>query len=230
MLTYLLTNIFTILVPFSYSFERKIAYYRSWKYLFPAIFITGTFFIIWDIIFTDIGIWSFNPSYLTGIYLFNLPIEEWLFFLTVPYSCVFIYEAMNYYIKKDYLQPYAQHITYILAFLLLILAVLNHDKLYTFINFTFSALFLLAHIFIFKTKHLGRFYLAYLVHLIPFFLVNGLLTSLPVVLYNPTENLGVRIGSIPVEDSIYSMLLLLMNISIYEYLKTRKTKTMRDNK
>jgi lycopene cyclase domain-containing protein len=72
---------------------------------------------------------------------------------------------------------------------------------------------------------LGRFYLGYVVSLIPFLMVNGLLTGSfleePIVWYNDAENLGLRIGTIPVEDSVYMLLLLMMNTTIYEWLKAK---------
>jgi lycopene cyclase domain-containing protein len=224
MYTYLLLNVFTIAGPLAYSFEKKIGYFRKWKYLFPAIAITGAFFLLWDVIFTHLGIWAFNPRFLTGYYLLNLPIEEWLFFVTVPFACVFIYESMNHFVRKDILGPYASSITVALVMLSLLIAILNIDKMYTTINFFLAALFLTAHYLLFGNRYLGRFYVAYLVHLIPFFVVNGILTSLPVVTYNDAENLGIRMGTIPIEDSIYSMSLLLLNITIYEYLKLRWVK------
>ena len=63
----------------------------------------------------------------------------------------------------------------------------------------------------------------YVVHLVPFLLVNGVLTYLPIVWYNNSYNLGRRIVSIPVEDTMYSMLMLLLTISVYEGLRQRKT-------
>ena len=72
---------------------------------------------------------------------------------------------------------------------------------------------------------MGKFYRFYLWHLIPFFIVNGILTGTgingEVVWYNNAENLGIRLGTIPVEDSLYSLSLMLMNISIFEWLKGR---------
>ena len=56
--------------------------------------------------------------------------------------------------------------------------------------------------------------------IIPFLIVNGFLTAIPVVLYNDAENLGVRIYSIPFEDTFYGMLLVLMNIVLYEKLRS----------
>ncbi|WP_114778682.1 lycopene cyclase domain-containing protein [Botryobacter ruber] len=221
MYIYLYLNIFTFIFPLLLSFDKKVAFYKSWPWLWPAIGVNATLFIVWDVLFTRAGIWGFNPEYLTGIYLFNLPLEEVLFFITVPYACVFIYAVLNAYINRDLLQPYAKPLAVTLVVILALLAVLNLGRMYTSITFALLAAMLLVHVWVFGTRVLGRFFLAYLVHLVPFLLVNGVLTYLPVVWYNNEHNLGLRIVSIPVEDTMYSMLMLLLTISVYEGLKQR---------
>ncbi|MFD2034469.1 lycopene cyclase domain-containing protein [Belliella marina] len=223
---YLLLNIFTISFPLLRSFEHKIQYAKNWYALFPAILITGIFFLVWDHWFTVIGVWSFNPRYVVGVYFFEMPLEEWLFFLTVPFACVFIYEVLNYFVRKDVFAPVVKALTLSLITLFLIIGLFNLDKLYTSVNFLVAATTLSAHYFFFKGKYLGRFYLTYLVSLIPFLIVNGILTGSfidePVVSYDNAQILAIRIFTIPIEDTVYSMTLLLMNISIYEMIKIRK--------
>jgi lycopene cyclase domain-containing protein len=224
---YLAINLFTISFPLVRSFEPKIRYSTKWYALFPAIFFTGAFFLIWDHWFTVMGVWEFNPDYLVGIYFFQLPLEEWLFFLTVPFSCIFIYEVLIYFFPKDIFLPFGKPFVYIMVPFLLGFAVWHLDKWYTSVNFFVGAIALLVHFLVFNDKYLGRFLFAYFVHLIPFFLCNGVLTGglteEPVVIYNNAENLGIRIWTVPIEDSIYSMTLLLMNVSIFESIRSRKT-------
>lgn len=225
MYTYLLLNIGTIIFPFLLSFDKKVSYFRSWSALFPAIIVVGAIFLLWDEWFTEMGVWGFNPDYLVGIYGGKLPLEEWLFFLTVPYACVFIYACLNSYIKKDIFAKVARPVFMVLLIVLPILGTLFFDRIYTAVTFFFLAAWIAMNLFVWKPKWLGRFLLAYLVCQIPFLFVNGVLTSLPVVWYNNGENLAIRLGTIPVEDTMYNMLLLLMNVNIYEWLLARRNKT-----
>ena len=224
--TYLLIDLGTISIPLLCSFEHRIRFYKKWPGLFLGITITAVIFILWDIAFTSMGVWGFNPRYLTGINVVNLPIEEWLFFFAIPYACMFIYESMNWIIKRDLLGKVANKIGLALAAVLLIIGLLNLDKWYTAVTFISTSAFLATLILYLKPTYLGRFFVGYGISLIPFFVVNGLLTGswIPdqVVWYNDAENLGIRMGTIPVEDSMYMLLMLLMTTSIYESWKSRK--------
>ena len=101
--TYLLLNIFTISIPFIFSFHKKLNFYKTWIALFPAVIITAAVFIIWDIWFTNMGVWGFNPAYLIGVDIVNLPLEEWLFFFCIPYAIVFTYASIKKLVKSDIL-------------------------------------------------------------------------------------------------------------------------------
>jgi lycopene cyclase domain-containing protein len=215
--------IFTLSYPLFKSFEDKIQFHKKWKYLFPAIFISAALFIAWDSWFTKMGMWQFNTDYVCGWFIAGLPIEEWLFFLITPFSCVFIYEVLNYFIKKETGKKTTAYINTILAILLVLIAFFNHDKLYTFVDFMLLGIFLFVHQYLLKTNYLHRFYIAWAVCLIPFLLVNGVLTAMPVVIYNNLEHLNIRIYTIPIEDLFYGMLNTLLVITIYEYLKQKKT-------
>jgi lycopene cyclase domain-containing protein len=74
--------------------------------------------------------------------------------------------------------------------------------------------------FVIKVNWLMKFYLIYAVLLFPFFIVNGVLTGTglenPVVWYNEDEIFGIRMLTIPFEDTFYGMAMVLMNLLIYK--------------
>ncbi|MGY3054608.1 lycopene cyclase domain-containing protein [Pedobacter sp. UYEF25] len=220
--TYLLINLGVIFFPLILSFDKKVHFFSKWKFVLPAILLTGVVFLIWDLLFVKLNVWSFNPDYIIGIKFFGLPLEEILFFLTVPYACIFIYECLNAYFPSNQLQKYSLVLSNLLLGICIAFLYFGYSRWYTVINFGFLLVVLgyveyLNH----NLRFMFKFYRAYLVALIPFYIVNGFLTSIPVVIYNNAENIGIRIGTIPFEDHFYLMALLLMNIYLYEVLKNR---------
>ncbi len=222
-LTYFLILGCTLAGPLLLSFDKKVAFYKKWKPLFLAMIIPAIIYIAWDIYFTSKGIWGFNERYyVRETRIINLPLEEILFFFVVPYCCVFIYECIRVYFPRIKNKKTGDRILMALAVALLIVGFYFSGRHYTSWTFSFTAVFIaLIYLFgnYFKTFDATAFLVSYVVILVPFLLVNGFLTAIPVVLYNDVENLGIRIYTIPFEDVFYGMLLVLMNIVIYEKLK-----------
>ncbi len=184
--------------------------------------IPALLYILWDMYFTAKGVWSFNEAYITGIKIYNLPLEEVLFFFIVPYCCVFIYACIRSYFPNLANKKNAELFLKLLAILLFSTGIIYYDKYYTGWTFIFTGAFILIIYFFcnfFKSFDAISFLIAYAICLIPFLIVNGFLTAIPVVLYNDAENLGLRIYTIPFEDIFYGMLLVMMNIVLYEKVK-----------
>jgi len=102
-------------------------------------------------------------------------------------------------------------------------------RLYTSIAFIGAGTLLLFVQFIVRAIWMGRFYISYLVCLLPFIIINGQLTVKPVVMYDDFQNSGIRISitniaNIPVEDMIYNLFMLLMVIGLYEFFKGKEEK------
>jgi lycopene cyclase domain-containing protein len=226
MSTYLIINLLALCMPLLLSFDKKVHFFTNWRYLFPAIFLTMVLFIPWDILFTIKGVWGFNPKHLSGIYFLRLPLEEWMFFIVVPYASLFTYEVLNAYVKKDFLSKYSDAISKVFVFILLLIAFANIHKAYTSVSFILAAAAIFIIKFVLKVNFMGRFYFAYLIVLIPFLVVNGVLTGSfideEIVWYNNAENLSIRLFTIPVEDTVYGLLMILMNVFFFEKLKKQR--------
>jgi lycopene cyclase domain-containing protein len=223
---YLTLNIVSFTVPFLFSFYPKANFSKKWKYVFPGIIITAIIFIAWDEVFTQMGVWGFNENYTTGIKILSLPLEEVLFFICIPYACLFTYFALNHLVERDHLFPHQEIISSVIIVLSLVLGMYFMNRAYTGVTFVLTGLFLSWHLLKLRPRYMGRFYFAFIFILIPFFLVNGILTGSfidePVVWYNNDETLGIRVGTIPVEDAFYGLLMILMSITISEELERRE--------
>ena len=196
--------------------------------MWPAILLPAIPFLIWDEYFTRLGIWGFNPDYLTGIYIGTLPLEEVLFFVCIPYACLFTYFALNHLISRDLLWQSHEIISSILTVALFGTGVYFIENAYTTTTFILLACFLAYLVLKKRARFVGRFYFSFAVILNPYFIVNGILTGSfidgEVVWYDNNENLGIRLGTIPLEDVFYGMLLLLMNVTLYEVLQASQKK------
>jgi len=221
--TYLLVNIFSVIVPFVFSFHPKIKFNKYFGAYFSANVIAALCFLIWDAIFTANGVWGFSTKYTLGISLLNLPIEEILFFICIPFACVFTYHCLDKFINVVWNRTLESAFILLLATTLILVGINHHDKIYTSVTFISTGLMLLTFKFVFKVEWLQRILSYYPILLVPFMIVNGILTGYgltePVVWYNNAENLSIRILTIPVEDVVYGFELIILTIFIYEKIK-----------
>lgn len=218
---YLLINIAIIIVPLLLTFEKKLKFYTKIPSVIYSILIISTLYIIWDIIATHRGDWAFSEDHITGFRIFNLPLEEILFFITVPYSIIFIYETVAFYVpeKKINIDKY---FLLIVAVLFILGAIIFNHQNYTFLVLLYCGLFIVAGIFSnFDILYSKIYWLTILTSFIPFFVVNYILTSVPIVTYNSQEIWGIRVTTIPLEDFFYSFSMISFWLLFYRIFKSR---------
>lgn len=221
---YLLIDLGCLLVPFLASFYSKRPFYKDWKSFFIANISVSIPFLVWDIVFTENKIWGFNAEYLTGITVINLPLEEVLFFVCIPYASVFTYFSLRYLVQNNFLEKLSNYIWFLFALVSLFFVIFGYDLSYTFWTGILTFMYLLVVKYL--KIEMSYVYLTYLL-IIPFFIMsNGLLTGslldAPIVWYNNEENLGIRIFTIPVEDSLYAFLLIAPTVNLFERFSRKK--------
>jgi lycopene cyclase domain-containing protein len=210
-------------LPLVASFYPRTPLYKHWKYAGIGMLVTVAFFWVWDEVFTRLGIWQFNERYLSGFFVGSLPVEEVLFLVCIPFVCLFSYFALNQLVQKDWLFPHQEIISSVLIVVLLIAGFYHKQKLYTGAAFLLPALFLAFQMLKLRPRYMGKFYTAFLFLLVPLLCIESMLTGSfseePVVRYNDAQNLGIRLGTIPLEVIFFSMLLMVMPITIWESLE-----------
>jgi lycopene cyclase domain-containing protein len=223
--TYLLINFFTIIIPLIYSFHPKIRFDKKWKYFFPAVVFVAIIFIVWDDIFTSLGVWQFNNDYLLGIYIFNLPLEEILFFICIPYSCVFTYYCLDKFFNLQWNSTFEAIFCLVFSVVLISIGIVFLDQIYTSVTMFSTAVVCLSLRFILKVDWFGKATFVYTILLVPFLIVNGILTGSwiesPIVSYHPEENMGIRLLTIPIEDIFYGFEMILLNIYFMHFFEKK---------
>ena len=219
---YLWINLLAIFFPLLLSFNKLGHFYKRWTILFKSIAIMWIFVVTWDIWFAYIVVWGFNSRYLIGLNIFHLPLEEWLFFLCIPYSFMFLYDQLVILKTPNYFKNIENSLDYVFIFIASLFLVFGFPNIYT----TFVSILVILFtslIKILKPKNKGIFYISYSLILFPFVLVNGVLTGSlidkPIVWYNNSENLGVRFITIPIEDFLYYFLMFEICYISYEHIK-----------
>lgn len=68
---------------------------HRWRVLLAAIACAATPFVLWDLWATDAGQWHFDSEQVLAARLLGLPLEEWCFFLVIPFAGIATYEAVG---------------------------------------------------------------------------------------------------------------------------------------
>ncbi len=223
MYQYLLINFAIIAFTLMLSFEKRLKYYSKIKKLMPAILVVGAIYVGWDAFATYRGHWSFNPDFVLGIKVLGLPIEEILFFITVPYSCIFAYEGIAYFLGDGKVRAPNRILTATIGLVCLGSAFLFWGKEYTFLAL-FSVGLTVLFVSNFYAELLGsRLYWVYIGFTIVVFLIfNYVLTSLPIVEYSASAITGIRVLTIPIEDFFFNFSMLTLYLLAYLWFSGRR--------
>lgn len=219
--TYLMVDVCCVLVPLLFSFHPRLRFYKEWKHFLLPCLLTAFFFLLWDALYTKLGVWGFDSRYVLGYFMAGMPMEEYLFFICIPFASIFSYHAFTV-LFTFAPRPGIRVFYIVLAMVLLVIGLANITRLYTAATFLLLSI-ALCYCLWEKVHFFPAFFYCFFFILTPFLLSNGVLTGSffdrVVVRYNDQENLGIRLLTIPVEDVFYAMLLLLMNTFGFELSK-----------
>lgn len=221
--TYSLILFFTVIICFIASFDKRILFSRHFGAFIKSAIVVAIPFIAWDVWFTAKGVWWFNTDYTLGILIFGLPIEEWMFFICIPFSCVFTYFCLDKFFKLDWLSGFNNIIVFISLIVCSVIAMLHCDKVYTLVTAIATITTLIYLHFIARADWIGKASMVFSILMIGFLPVNGLLTGTglktPLVNYNPEDFMGIRILTIPIEDAVYGYTQFLLTLYFFKRFK-----------
>ena len=224
--TYLLVNFFTVIICFIFSFDKRIQFNKHFAAFLKASIIVAIPFIIWDAWFTKMGVWWFDSAYTIGFRLAGLPIEEWLFFICIPFSSVFTYFCLDKFFNLDWTNRFSKFIVWLTVLVCISVAIVFSHKIYPLVTSIITTVSVLYLYYVAKVDWLGRASLVFLVLMLGFFPVNGVLTgsglASPIVNYNSDEILNIRLFTIPIEDAVYGYAQFILVVYFFKLFQKKE--------
>lgn len=222
--SFLLLDLLLILIPIALSFDKNVVAKDQLRFIMPAVLVPGIVFSTITIIFTLLGVWGFNPSFLIGTYYRTVPIEQYLFFFAFSFAGLGVYNYLNIKFPNNHLQKFSLSVSNLMLGICVAFIFFAYAKWYTVVTFSVLLLLLLYIEYLNKLRFMYRFYRAYVACLIPFYISYGLLCNLPTLSYNRNETVKLSLANIPLENHFYLMAMLLLSVYLFEFFKQRKTK------
>lgn len=223
--TYALILFFTVIICFIASFDKRIRFDKEFGAFIKAASLVAIFFIAWDIWFTSRGVWWFDTQYTVGIILGGLPLEECLFFIFIPFSCIFTYYCIDKFFNLQALSAFNNMIVFVSVIICGVAALRYTDQIYTLVTAVVTILTLVVFHFILRIPWITQASLVFTILMLGFLPVNGVLTGTgipsPIVNYNPDDFMGIRVLTIPIEDAVYGYTQFLL--VLYFFKKFQRT-------
>ena len=222
--TYYIFNIIVFLPVLILSFMTDVKPHRHIRGLFAGYLLVSVPFMIWDVWATSAGHWGFNSEYVTGPYIFNVPLEEYLFFLTVPFALVYVWGVVKKHVTDKALAGILP---------LLVFGAVAAISIWTLVaywenGYTRSAMIaaLIATVAAATSRlaYTKRFWTFQVILLGLFMIFNSILTMLPIITYGQDAIIGLNVGTIPVEDFFFNFAFATLFLLVYMYADKPRAK------
>lgn len=220
--TFLILNFFIVLIPFALMLDRKVKNTADIKNtLLPSLIVMFVFSEV-AVFLTGLKAWNFNQIYLVGSSYRGLPLEAYLFLFSFSFAGLGIYNYLNIKFPKNELQKYSLTFSNLMMGICIAFLFFGYTKWYTAITFAFLILLLFGVEYINKLRFMYKFYRAFVVMLIPFYIIYGIICNLPIIVYDIKQNIRFSLFKIPFENYFFMMATLLLGVYLMETLKSRK--------
>jgi len=219
--TYLFVDLGLLLLPVLLFSNKRLNFANQSKFIILAILINVFAFSVPTEFLTQLKVIVYNPPYLSGMTLWQLPVEELLLSMVLPLCGLAIYLFLNMRFPGNGPEKYSLALSNLLLGICIAMLYFGHQKLYTVFTFSILIVFLAYIEYVNKIRFMYRFYRAYLVSLIPFYIAYSVLTTAPAIQYTEEETLNFNLAHIPFESHFYFMAMLLLSIYLFELFKSR---------
>lgn len=218
---YLLFNLLVFIPVFLLSLFTDVKPHKKWRSLLAAYTLVSIPFILIDYWATRSSLWSFNELYILSYRVLLLPSEEILFFLTVPFAMMYVWGVVRKHVKHKPMRT---------SFSLFLMAAISTVSITTLIIFANNTYTMMSTMLAFVTVCIiaatklvfdNRFWIFQIALLGIFVMANIILTSMPIIIYNNAEIIGVKLSTIPIEDFFFNFAFINLFLICFNWLDNR---------
>lgn len=221
---FLCLDIFLFLAPWSFCLDAKAFKLKQLnKAVVPAL-VTGIIFSAITVVFSIFGIWSFNPEFSVGVFFRGVPLEFYLFCFAFSFLGINVYQYVNARFPKNDLQKFSLTMSNLMLGLCIAFSFFGYTRWYTMVTFVLLFILLFYIEYVNKLRFMYRFYRAFVLCLLPFYICYGIFSKLPIIRYAAHQTLKFNIADIPLESHFYVMSMLLFGVYLFEFFGKKVSK------
>ncbi len=221
--TFLLLTLGLLLLPLIFHVDKRIFKDGNFRAALGASLISAIVFSAMVIVLQLFQILDFNIDSTIGIVFKEIPLEQYLLNFSFSFTAISLYQYLNVKFPNNDLQKYSLALSNLLLGLCVAFLFFGYPKWYTLLTFATLLILLFLIEYVGKLRFMYRAYRAFVVLLIPFYLVYGVLFWNETLLVAKNQLTGMYLAKIPVENHFIALSALLLSVYMFEFFKSKRT-------
>ncbi|GAB1463503.1 lycopene cyclase domain-containing protein [Pedobacter sp.] len=211
-----------LLLPLIFQVNKKIYSNGSFKPAVGAALISAIIFSVIAVLQHWFQVTSYKTGLNLGISIKEVPVELYILNFSFAFAALSIYQYLNVKFPNNNLQRYSLALSNLLLGLCVAFLFFAYTKWYTL--FTFATLLVVLFLieYVGKLRFMYKAYRAFLVSLVPFYVVYGIVFWSELFVVAPSQLSGMHIAKIPIETHFVVLAMLLLAIYMFEFFKSKK--------
>ncbi|SOD15399.1 lycopene cyclase domain-containing protein [Pedobacter xixiisoli] len=220
--TFLLLALGLFVLPLIFHFDKKIFRDGNFRAALGASLISAIVFSTITVVLQLLGIVAFDASNTIDVVFKDIPVEQYLLNLSFSFTAIALFQYLNMKFPNNDLQKYSLSLSNLLLGLCVAFLFFGYPKWYTLSTFATLLILLFLIEYVATLRFMYRAYRAFVVMLIPFYLVYGFLFWNEISLVAKNQLTGMYVAKIPVENHFIALSMLLVSIYMFEFFKSKR--------
>jgi len=219
---FLLSALGLFVLPLILYLHKKIFKDGNFQAALGASLISAIIFSTLVVVLQLLGVLIYNTDKTIGVLFKDIPLEQYLLNFSFSFAAVSLYQYLNVRFPKNDLQQYSLAVSNLLLGLCIAFLFFGYSKWYTLLTFSTLLLVLFLIEYVGKLRFMYRAYRAFVVMLVPFYLVYGILFWNGILKVSQNGLFGLYIAKIPLENHFITLSMVLVSVYMFEFFKSKQ--------